>query len=371
MFSAAKRPINLALQGGGAHGAFTWGVLDRLLEDERINLGWISATSAGAVNAAALCTGLARGGREDARATLASVWNAVVQSSVPDLARLNPWLAGSLASLSRSGTLAHVASLFSPYEFNPLGFDPLRKLLEQHIDVERIRSNHGPDLLIAATDVATGSARLFRRSEISIEVILASACLPTIHHAVEIDGRAYWDGGFSANPDLLTLAAESPSEDTLIIQLSPLARASSPKSAREIAAHISHITFNRPYISELETIERLRNAAPTGRSWTRLWTRRTSSAKTPEARIAAHRFHLIDGGRVTSRLSDASKGKPEQSVIDYLFHAGRTEAAKWLERHAPSVGIRDTAELAARLADLKNASAVSQSALEPMVTDAA
>ncbi len=368
MHSAEKRSINLALQGGGAHGAFTWGVLDRLLEDDTIEIGWISATSAGAVNAAALCTGLARGGRSDARETLAAVWNAVVQSSVPDLARINPWLAGSLASLSRSGTLAHVASLFSPYEFNPLGFDPLRRLLEERIDVALLRDSDGPELLIAATDVATGTARLFRRREITIEAILASACLPTIHHAVEIDGRSYWDGGFSSNPDLLTIAAESPLGDTLIIQLSPLARLSSPKTAREIAAHISHITFNRPYISELETVLRLRNAATSGlRSW--LPRRLQRLAPSAEARIAAHRFHLIDGGRVTSRLSDASKAKPEQTILDYLFHAGRTEASKWLERHAASVGVADTAELASRLAELKNHAAPAPS--DAIDTDAA
>lgn len=356
MNSAAKRTINLALQGGGAHGAFTWGVLDRLLEEETIDIGWISATSAGAINTAALCTGLARGGRADARETLRTVWTAVAQSSVPDLARINPWLASFLASVSRSGTFTSVASMFSPYEFNPLGFDPLRKLLEAHIDAELLRAKPGPELLIAATDVATGTARLFRRSEISIDVLLASACLPTIHHAVEIEGRYYWDGGFSSNPDLLTLAAESPHRDTLVVQLSPLAKLADPKSARDIAAHISHITFNRPYIAELETILRLRNVyASAARSWSP-WRRHTNNAS-PEARIAEHRFHLIDGGRVTSRLPDDTKAKPEQSILDYLFHAGRTEAAKWLDRHALSVGRRDTAELSARLADLKSQSA--------------
>lgn len=363
MSNAAKRTINLALQGGGAHGAFTWGVLDRLLEDDTIEFGWISATSAGAVNAAALCTGLARGGRSDARETLASVWNAVVQTSVPDLARINPWLAGSLATLGRSGTLASVASMFSPYEFNPLGFDPLRKLLESHIDVALLRTKPGPELLIAATDIATGTARLFRRSEMSIDAILASACLPTIHHAVEIEGRAYWDGGFSANPDLLTIAAESPVPDTLIVQLSPLSKPASPKTAREITAHISHITFNRPYVSELEAIVRLREAHESERRW-RPWRRRANHAP----HIAAHRFHLIDGGLVTSRLPDATKAKPEQPVLDYLFRAGRTEASKWLERHGPSIGRRDTAELAARLAALKTGANVGAA---PRESDAA
>ena len=195
--------LNLALEGGGAHGAFTWGVLDRLLEDEMVDIAWISATSAGAVNAVALAAGLAQDGRTGARAKLRAVWEAVAKAGVPDLVRLNPWL----ASISRSNTLAQVASLFSPYDFNPLGFDPFRKLLEDHIDFGELRTTSGPQLLLAATDASTGRPRLFRRREITVEAVLASACLPTLHHAVSIDGRAYWDGGFSANPDLLTLGA--------------------------------------------------------------------------------------------------------------------------------------------------------------------
>src|SRR5688572_32902032 len=191
--------LNLALEGGGAHGAFTWGVLDRLLQDATLDIAWISATSAGAVNAVALASGLIEDGRDGARAKLRAVWEAVAKAGVPDLVRLNPWLAG----LSRSNALAQVASMFSPYELNPLGFDPLRKLLEAHIDFAALREHAGPELLIAATALSTGHARLFRRSEITVEAVLASACLPMLHHAVTIDGQAYWDGGFSANPDLV------------------------------------------------------------------------------------------------------------------------------------------------------------------------
>src|SRR5262249_32709033 len=153
------------------------------------------------------------------------------KAGVPDLVRLNPWLAG----LSRSNALAQVAQMFSPYDFNPLGFDPLRKLLEAHIDFAALRQEAGPELLIAATSVATGRSRLFRRSEITVEAVLASACLPTLHHAVTIDGQAYWDGGFSANPDLVTLGRESPVEDTLIVKLSAPDSNGVPTSTREIA----------------------------------------------------------------------------------------------------------------------------------------
>src|SRR5204863_6392064 len=198
--------VNLALQGGRAHGAFTWGVLDRLLEDEELKICWVSATSAGAVNAVALASGLLGGDRRAARAKLRSVWEAVHKAGVPDLLRLNPFLFG----LSRAPQLAHVASLWSPYEFNPLGFDPLRRLLTDAIDFAKLRESSPVELLIAATEVASGRARIFRGEEVTVDAVLASACLPALHHAVEIEGVAYWDGGFSANPDLRTVAMESP-----------------------------------------------------------------------------------------------------------------------------------------------------------------
>src|SRR5262245_42339632 len=243
MFRRLQR-LNLALEGGGAHGAFTWGALDRLIEDERLDIAWISATSAGAVNAVALASGLLEDGRTGARAKLRAVWEAVARAGVPDLIRLNPWLAG----ISRSNALAQVASQFSPYDFNPLEFDPLRKLLDDHIDFAALRKSPGPELLIAATALATGRPRLFRRHELSVEAVLASACLPTLHHAVTIDGAAYWDGGFSANPDLVTLGRESPVADTVLIKLSAIDQNGVPTTAREIAGHVNQITFMQPML---------------------------------------------------------------------------------------------------------------------------
>jgi NTE family protein len=327
-----QRRLNLALEGGGAHGAFTWGVLDRLLEDDTLEIGWISAASAGAVNAVALAAGLADGGRAGARANLRSVWEAVAKAGVPDLLRNNPWLAG----ISRSATLAQVASLFSPYDFNPLGFDPLRKLLEDHVDFAKLRSAAGPELLVAATDVASGRARLFRRRELTVEAVLASACLPTLHHAVSIDGRAYWDGGFSANPDLLTLGRESPVGDTLIVKLTALDRAGVPTSAREIAQRVNQITFSQPMLRDVEAIETVR----------RLAGRLVRAHRAADARLARHRFHLIEAGRFTSALSPESKNQPDMELLAYLSAAGRNEAGKWLERHGRDVGRNGTVDLA-------------------------
>lgn len=331
-FSKSKRTkLNLALEGGGAHGAFTWGVLDRLLEDDGFDIGWISGTSAGGVNAVALAAGLAESGPQGGRAKLRAVWEAVAKIGLPDLIRLNPMLAG----FARSQAMQHVASLFSPYDFNPLGFDPFRKLLEAHIDFSLLRTTPGPELLIAATDVATGRPRLFRRRELTVQSVLASACLPTIHHAVSIDGSAYWDGGFSSNPDLLTLARESPVNDTLIVKLTGVERGV-PTTTRDISSRISHITFYQPMIRDVELIVTTRA----------LYSRWSRGARPSDAKLARHRFHLIDAGRFTGSLAPETKGKPDMELLNYLFASGRSETEKWLARAKSDVGTRDTVDLA-------------------------
>jgi NTE family protein len=324
------RYVNLALQGGGAHGAFTWGVLDRLLDNDGVEFGWVSGTSAGAVNAVALASGLCAGEGDDARraaqACMRAVWDAVEKARVPDLTSL---LFSQMADMTK---------LMSPYAFNPLGFDPLRRLLSAEVDFDRIRATKGPELLIAATDVATGQARLFRRHEMRVEAVLASACLPAIHHAIEIDGRAYWDGGFSANPDLVNLALESPVEDTLIVQLNHANRVGVPKSASDIGDQINAITFNQPFLRDCAVIEEARQAKL---GWFAPKQGRT-------ARLQRHRFHVIDAGRFTAGLSGQSKGKPDPALLSYLFAAGRSEATKWLGRHGSAIGKSDTAELSKR-----------------------
>jgi NTE family protein len=349
----SRQRINLALQGGGAHGAFTWGVLDRLAGERWLDIAWISGTSAGAVNAVAFAAGLMEGGRDRARAKLADVWTAVHKAAVPDLVRNNPLF----ASLSRSTTLQQITSLFSPYDLNPHGYDPLRRLLETHIDFERLRKTDGPDLLIAATDVATGTARLFRRAELRIEHVLASACLPTIHHAVEIDGRAYWDGGFAANPDLITLARRSPARDTLLVLLSPFVKAGRPTTARDIAAHIAHLTFNAPLLREIQRIDDARQRGLLARGLA-------------GHRLARHRFHLIDASRFTGALPADSKAKPELELITYLHGVGVAETGKWLERTRHDLGRRETADLARRLADAHRGSLGEEEQATPHPTHA-
>lgn len=319
--------INLALQGGGAHGAFTWGVLDRLLEDDTLQFGWISATSAGAVNAVALASGLAEGSRDKAREKMYKIWHAIHNAAIPDLTRLNPFLNGLVRT-------THLASMLSPYEFNPLGFDPLRRLLTEHVDFELIRAKSPVDLLIAATHVATGRARLFREHEITVDAVLASACLPVMHHAVEIEGAAYWDGGFSANPDLVTLASESPIGDTLLVMVAPRANSNLPTTARDISIHTNRLTFNAPLLRDIEVITAVRETSG------------PLLAKGRLAPICLRPFSPDRWGPVTGALNPETTVKPDWDIITYLHGAGRDYAEKWLEVARSAVGRLETVNLA-------------------------
>ena len=320
-----KIRLNLALQGGGAHGAFTWGVLDRLLEEEQLAFACISGTSAGAVNAVAVASGFVAGGAEGARAKLAAVWGAIADARVPDFLR----------GVARA-SFAQIMTVYSPYEFNPLNFDPLRNLLNTHIEFDRLRDEAPFELLIAATDVATGQPRLFRRHEITVEAVLASACLPVLHRAVKIGDRHYWDGGFSANPEILSLAEGPFADDTLLVQLNTIDQNGVPTKAREIAGGVNRITFNAPLMKDIERLEEIRRLPRAARLF----------AGTRHRRVARHRFHLIEASAYTSDLPPDSKNDPDRQLLDRLYTGGRAETAMWLTRHKASIGRRSTVDLA-------------------------
>jgi NTE family protein len=329
------KTINLALQGGGAHGAFTWGVLEALLDHDHVAYGTVGGTSAGALNAVAFAAGFAEGGRAGARAKLEQVWTAVHKAGVPDLVWMNPVLWGLTTA-----PLAGMARLFSPYDLNPLGFDPLRQLLVDTIDFAAVRK--APvELEIVATDVATGRPRFFTRKELTVDHVLASACLPTLHHATEIDGRSYWDGGFSANPDIVNLALTSPVADTLIVLLESGGRAATPRSAREIAAHQNLLTFSAPLLRDVAVIEAVRESEG---GW---WTRRLAGPNRLSP-LARHRFHMIEAGRHTRLLPAGSKMKPDWTMFSNLRAAGREEARVWLDTAWEDVGRKATIDLKAR-----------------------
>jgi NTE family protein len=313
-----RRRLNLALQGGGAHGAFTWGVLDQLLEDGRVVISDISGTSAGAVNAAMLADGLADGGSDGARKRLADFWRAAslggnlseLQRAVVE--RLFP-LVPQRASLPWFGDLAR---FLSPYDLNPLNINPLKDLIQRFVDFERIRSGDR-NLFITATNVLTGEPRVFARHEITPEVVMASACLPLMFRAVEIEGVPYWDGGYSGNPVVLPFLESGSSADILIVQINPRERAKLPTTASEIMTRINEITFNAPLIAELRALEL------SGGSRTRL-----------------HRIVMDD-----MPFDARSKLNLDFEFFLSLRKRGRRAARRFLDAHFNDIGRRGTIDL--------------------------
>ncbi len=236
---ARPRALSLALQGGGSFGAFTWGALDRLLEDERIAFDVVSGASAGAVNAALLACGLAEGGREGAREKLAAFWKSM----------------SAAASFLPPAAMGAFARALSPYQFNPFDLNPLRRGLNAAIDFERLRATAAPRLMIAATRVSDGGLRIFRNAELSADVVLASACLPLVHHAVEIDGEPFWDGGYAANPPLVPLVRETRARDVLVVQVTPTRAARLPRDRGDIVRRLEQIAFNATLNAEIEALK--------------------------------------------------------------------------------------------------------------------
>ncbi len=334
-FTKRRVHINLALQGGGAHGAFTWGVLDRLLQEEWLHFDSISGTSAGAINAVALVDGLSENGKEGARSKLADIWKKIYESGVPGFLRFNPLLSGMYraAAAASASSLTTLTNVFSPYEFNPLDINPLETILNNHIDFERLRRNATVKLRIAATEVSTGKAHIFLHNDISVEVILASACLPNLHKAVEINEKHYWDGGFSANPELISLILQTKATDTLIILLNPLVIDELPTTAKTIARRINQITFNQPFLRDIQMIDACRRIGKQSHFFGH-WNR-----------VLHHHFHLIRAGSYTSKLSEDSKMKPDWALFMHLFDAGRNEADSWITSSRNAIGRYSTANL--------------------------
>src|SRR3989441_3276781 len=247
------KAISLALQGGGSHGAFTWGVLDRLLEEERVALDGISGASAGAINAAVLAHGLTEDGRAGARAALARFWESVMTNPPFDV-RTHGGASAPGASNPVVESLLMMSRFLSPYQFNPLNVNPLRELLASQIDFGRLRAQRKLELFIAATEVGSGMPRIFRTRELTLDMLLASACVPSLHHPVDIDGVAYWDGGLTANPPLRSLLYQCEAADILIVLLQPSRRLETPKTAEDIWRRFNEISFSSALFSELQGI---------------------------------------------------------------------------------------------------------------------
>jgi NTE family protein len=325
--------IDLALQGGGSHGAFTWGVLDRLLEEPWLRIEAISGTSAGAMNAAVLADGWTEGGASGARAALDAYWNRVAQAAV-----FSPLQRTPLDRLLGRWTLDSspvfigfdlMARLFSPYNLNPRGFNPLESILEKSIDFARL-ARSPIKLFVTATNVRTGRGRIFRNAEITPDVLLASACLPTMFQAIEIDGEAYWDGGYAGNPTITPLVRESEARDTILVQINPRERPGTPRSASEILNRLNEVSFNATLMKELRMIALLRQVADPGSG--------------EGARWAEMRTHRIMTEMMTD-LGYSSKLNAERAFLDMLREEGRRAAGAFLDAHADDLGRRSTADL--------------------------
>jgi NTE family protein len=331
----SSKAVSLALQGGGSHGAFTWGVLDRLLEDGRVVIEGISGASAGSMNAAVLAYGFTVGGRDGARQALKDFWSAVAAKAPFNGAGENPFAAtngGAMGSDAPLKAFMFMTRFFSPYQLNPFDVNPLRDMLAGQIDFERLRAECRIELFIAATRVSTGTLRLFRTRELTLDALLASACLPAVHHSIEIDGEAYWDGGLSANPPLLPLLTQCRADDMVMVLLHSAARTEAPSSADEISRRLTEISFTSGFFAELQGL------ALAQREGARGW----GSLGRVQRKLRRFHMHLIDSRDYMSRLGALSMANNHSSFIAALHAEGRERAQSWLEDKFHLLGMKST-----------------------------
>ncbi|PWF43601.1 patatin-like phospholipase family protein [Massilia glaciei] len=336
MSAPEPKRIDIALQGGGTHGALSWGILDRLLEDRRLLIKGISGTSAGAINAVVLADGFSCGGGPDgARRALARFWRAVSDASYFSPLKRTPldrWLGRwSLDSSPVYILLQMAANMVSPYDLNPFNFNPLRLILRRLIDFERVRVCEALNLFISATNVRTGMARIFRRDELTVDMVMASAALPQLFHAVEIDGEAYWDGGYMGNPALFPLIDESDPRDLVIIQINPMVRDGLPRTAAEITNRLNEITFNASLIREISSI---------------LLLKRVIDEENPEhVRYTETRLHRISADEALLQLGVSSKFNAEWDFLSYLHDVGYSAAERWIAANFDRIGHCSTIQM--------------------------
>lgn len=330
------KTINLALQGGGAHGAFTWGVLDQFIEDGRLDFEAISGTSAGAMNAVVLADGFMRGGADGARERLLEFWRGVSRAGSGGPARS---VLGQIMSFWRMPRFAGLpmmpdyASVFSPQSINPLNLNPLRDLLDELVDFKMVRANDGLKLFIAATNLRNGKIRIFSGHEITADAIMASACLPYIFRPVEIDNELYWDGGYSGNPALFPFFTETMSEDILLVQVNPIRREEVPTTAHQIMERVSEITFNAALLREFRAIDFVN--------------RMIDENRLERQHYRRNRLHRIDGTAALSDYTASSKLDTGWGFFQELHAAGRKAAAAWLAVHYDDIGVKATVDLRA------------------------
>ena len=328
--------LNLALQGGGAHGAFTWGVLDALLEHGGLRFEGVSGTSAGAMNAVVMAHGLAEGGADGARQALARFWSAVAASVPADLTVTS--LDGHSVSLAPMMKLMLQWSHYlSPDQINPFDLNPLRDIVSAQVDFERLRRHSPVKLFVAATQANSGKVRVFREHELGVDAVLASACLPTVHRSIEIDGEPYWDGGYAANPAVYPLFHECKARDVLLVLLAPLRYEATPQSAQDIRTRVLEIAFNATFLREMRMFAHLREQV--ARGWMPLGRL--------ERRVLRMNFHAIEAQPVLGDLTADTKLAANLKFFDHLKGLGRAQGQHWLATHGHAVGKRSTIDLSA------------------------
>jgi NTE family protein len=329
------KPINLALQGGGAHGAFTWGVLDALLADERVVIRAISGASAGAMNAVALAEGYAEAGRDGARLQLRAFWESVGARArfSPIQRSLYDKLLGNWDIEESPGYLWFEwwSDMLSPYDVGLVDMNPLRDVLARQIDFRKVRACSAIRLYISATNVETGRVTIFDQTKLDAEHVLASACLPTLFRAIEIDGVPHWDGGYVGNPSLFPLYEASESRDILIVQITRMLRQGTPRRMQEIHNRLSEITFNASLLGELRAIEFVQRLVDSGTALPGSYQRML--------------IHRIDADAALADLKPSSKLNAERAFLENLFERGRKAGLAWLDQHHADLGNRDTIDL--------------------------
>lgn len=324
--------LNLALQGGGAHGAFTWGVLDALIEDPRVVFEGLSGSSAGAMNAVVLADGWAKGGRAGAHQGLEAFWTFVGKQMHAGMVRLGKEEMG-LSATSR--WLATWAGYFSPTQLNPFDLNPLREWLARQIDFERLRAQSPFKLFVGATQANTGKLRIFREHELTLDMLLASACLPKIHRPVSIDGQPYWDGGYSANPAVSPLFYECASRDVLLVLLNPLQREGTPGTVQQIETRMLELAFSANFMREMQMFAKAAEFSATS----------LLTMGRLERKLQSQRFHMIDSSDVASLQRTETQLLAYGPFLERLRAQGRERALAWLAQHAGSVGRRSTIDL--------------------------
>jgi NTE family protein len=332
-----RKRVNLALQGGGAHGAFTWGVLDALLEDGRLDIVAMSGTSAGAMNAVALADGLREAGVKGARDQLERFWRGVsVDGNYSESQRKALGLAFGFWDpfKVRESWASALANFASPYELNPLDINPLRDVVGREIDFKAVRESGGPKLFIAATNVYTGRVRIFRRSELTVDMLMASACLPTVFQAVEIDGIPYWDGGYMGNPVLFPFFTETDCEDVVLVQINPIERRETPHSVRDILSRLDEITFNSPLLQEFRAIDFVSRLIEAGRL--------------DGTHYKQVRMHLVASEKLM-KFGARSRMDADYEFFRELFDIGRHAGAEFLQENFEAIGSHGTLDLKEQL----------------------